>query len=224
MRVGQKDITPDDCWLLEIARVPEELREPESKLMQSRWFDYRHLLPGQATQLFADRFEAIYTEMYAKLRDYRTAESVRIFTTEIFSSPDLIPCWTARQAADEIGCDYDFYIRFTLARAWDRGWRYIPRPNQLYNEALTTDMKETWESQSRFVLKLAQHERFKLDAYEGHPDQDAYHAYLIRQVTQREQKHMVLGRLLHKERCLPEELAVQHFGNDLVRKAIAFYR
>lgn len=224
MRVGQKEITPDDCWLLEIARVPEELREAESKLTQSRWFDYRHLLPGQATQLFADRFEAIYAEMYAKLRDYRTAESVRIFQTEVFDSPDFLSCWIARQAADEIGCDYDFYIRFALNRAWERGWRYIPRPNQLYNEALTADMKEAWIAESRFILKLAKHERFKLGAYEGHPDQDAYHEYLIAQVTQREQKHMVLGRLLHKEHCLPEALAIERFGSELVGKANGYYR
>jgi hypothetical protein len=224
MRVGQKDITIDDCWLLEIARIPDELREPESRLMQSRWFDYRHLLPGQATQVFADRFEEIYVETYAKWRDYRTAESVQIFDAEVFASPDLLSCWSARQAADEIGCDYDFYIRQAFKRAWDRGWRFIPRPNQLYNDALTADLGEVWKEECRYVLKLAKHERYKLDAYEGHPDQDAYHHFLLEQVAQREQKHMVLGRLLYKENCLPEKLAIERFGRELVDKARGFYR
>lgn len=216
-------MTKDDAWLLEIARVPDNLREIEPKLTKSRWFDYRHMLPAQLTQLFADRYAHHYRQMYAKLRDKDTAGGVQVFKTEIFSSPELLPVWLARQAADAFGCEYDFYIRYAFERAFENGWRYIPRPNQLYGDSLSIDAMNAWAIEQRASLRLAKHERYQAHSYEGHPDQDDYHDYLIRQVAQREQKHLVLGRLLHKDKHLIESAAIEGLGEGIVRRANELY-
>lgn len=218
-------LTRDDSWMLELAHIPAELREDEAALQSSRWFDYRHLLPAQATLLFATTYEEVYREKYAQLRDYRDAHKVApLRGQDIFKSTDLLPLWRARQAADRIGCRYDFYLRFAFDRAWERGWAYMPRPNQLYGEDLVLDVADAWAELRRASLQLARSERFKMARYNGHPDQDAYHDYLIEQVRDREHPHLVLARLIYREKCLPAELAGEQFGSEVLRRAyLHFY-
>lgn len=216
-------LTKDDSWILELSKIPQELRDEEPKLMQTRWFDYRHLLPAQATELFALTYVDVYRELYAQMQDMRIAGRVKpLLNDEIFESPDLLPFWRARQAADSIGCKYDFYLRFAFKRFWDRGWRYLPRPNQLYGEELILDIHDAWEEAKRCVLHLARLQRFQPGHYDGHPDQDAYHAYLIEQIKSREHQHMLLSRLVFREKVLPLDRAQNAFSADVLKRAQFF--
>lgn len=221
--VGGK-ITRDDSWLLELAHIPDDMRQDESLLQTSRWFDQRHMLPAQATYRFAAEYQAAYRDSYAEMRDYRKAESATPLVHEdIFKGADLLPLWRARQEADRIGCRYDFYLRFVFRRCWDRGWHYLPRPNQLYGEELTLDVKDAWETLRKASLQLASEPRFRVGNYEGHPDQDSYHQYLIEQVKDRVQQHLVLARLIYREQMLPAEVAASHFGAGALNDAFIHF-
>lgn len=216
-------ISRDDSWLLEIAHIPQELREQEAELGQSRWFDYRDLLPAQATYLFADFYDVVYREFYAMTRDYESAETVMTRIKEdVFASSELISFWRARQEADRIGCRYDFYLRFIFKRVWDRGHRMLPRPNQLYGEELVLDIKDAWEHTIAVTLQKASKPRFMQNAFVGHPDQTAYYTYLVEQIKKREHPYMLLARLVFKEKVLPEKIAGEHFGGDVLNRAKSF--
>lgn len=209
-----------DSWLFEFANIPQELRDQESGLMRQRWFDYRNLLPGQATYLFAEHYEQEYRKMYAETRDSDGAETVKVLLgDDIFKSANGISFWRARQDADRIGCKYDFYIRFVFKRAWDRGWRYIPRPNQIYSEEITLDANAAWSSEKQHSLQLASGGMFKSDSYVGHPDQDAYHIYIVEQIKGRMHHQGILERLVFKEGILPIEVAKQYFSADMLSHA-----
>lgn len=222
MKIGQ--LTRDDSWLLELAKIPQEMRLNEPELQSKRWFDYRHQLPAQLTYLFAQRYEAIYREFYAKTRDSESAPNIQVTMYEdVFNSPELLCFWNARQTADEIGCDYDFYIRFCMNRTWERAWKYLPRPNQLYGDEIKTDATAAWNNQLKYSLKLSLLDYYMNANYEGHPDQDAYHLYLVAQVNAREQKHMLLARLILKEKCLPLSVAKTHFDKSVLYNALTFH-
>ena len=216
-------MTKNDAWLLEIAKIPQDLREPEPELLTRRWFDYRDLMPAQLTSLFANRYEVAYREAYARIMDARASENVSpLMGRDVFESPELLPIWRARQAADQIGCKYDFYLNFAFKRFFERGWRYMPRPNQLYGEELILDANEAWQETTRASLQLANRKRFLPEQYVGHPDQDAYYAYLVQQVAQREHRHMVLSRLVFREKILPLAVASEHFSADDLTRAESF--
>jgi hypothetical protein len=211
--------TTDDAWLYELANIPEELRLAEPALRQTRWFDYRDQLPMQLTQTFAESYSELYREMYATTRDYEYAEKV----TGGLVQADLLSLWLARQAADRVGCPYGFYIRFSMMRTFERQWKYIPRPNQLYGEELVLDLVDTWASAKKDILFLAKGQFYKAQNFKGHPDQRDYHEYLIQNVKTRAVPEMVLTRLIFREKCLPEELAVKHFGEALVNTAFRHF-
>lgn len=222
MQIGE--ISRDDAWVLELAKVPENMRLTEPELQQTRWFDYRHLLPAQLTYLFVERYKAVYKEIYAQVRDHSDSEKIGVVMfTDVFKSSELLCFWQARQSADSIGCDYDFYLRFALKRAWERGWKYLPRPNQLYGDELVADIRAEWALQCRLVLKLATSEWYKNKNFVGHPDQVSYHAYLVEKIKQREHQHMILARLILKEECLPADIARGYFDNSVVDYALSFY-
>lgn len=218
------EITRNQSWALELQHVPDEMRLAEAELQLTRWFDYRQMLPGQLTDYFVERYKEIYRQWYAKVRDEGESEFIPVvhFKT-LFGSTELLQFWNARQAADRIGCDYDFYLRFAMHRCVERAWRYLPRANQLYGEELQHDLELSWQESLRAQLKLATDPRYKAANYIGHPDQDAYHEYLVGLVNMREQKHMVIARLIFKENIFTQETAVRLFGTDLVKQAVSFY-
>jgi len=219
---GEK-ITRDDSWMLEIAKIPEELRLEEPELTHERWFDYRHLLPAQATYLFSAIYDEVYRDQHAVAKDLFEAQSITpLLVDDIFDSAELTAMWKARQAADRIGCRYEFYLRVAFKRFFDRTWRNFPRPNQLYGEELVLDIADEWGRAKRATLQLAKDKRFSIDAYSGHPDQIAYHAYLVEQIKEREHQHMLLARLVFKERVLPLEVAGEHFSVDVLKRAKYF--
>lgn len=210
-----------ETWQFEIEKIPAELRELEPDLMQTRWFDYRRMTPLEATKLFALLYNIEYRNRAAMMRDLERAAMQRdqLKGLENETSVNLLSAWRSRQAADRIGCRYEFYIRYAFKRTFENLWRYIPRINQLYNEDLATDIATQWELESRVSLQLASDPFFKTDRYVGHPDQLAYHQYLINEARRREHPHMMLARVVYREKMLPAELVVESFGPDVLRRA-----
>lgn len=213
-----KDITQDESWQLEM-RVNQIHREDEAGLQRSRWFDYRNLLPAQATYLFAAQYRHEYLSAYRHSVDIRTVDQVRPFSPDdIFRSPELISMWLARREADRIGVKYDFFLSCAFGRFYNRGWRSFPRPNQLYAEELVLDIRDTWKARCAEVLTLAENPFFLAENYVGHPDQDQYRLWLVAQVNTREHKHMTLSRLIRAGH-LPVEVASKFFDQSVIKRA-----
>lgn len=216
------DLSKTEYWTLEMNRIHERHRIDEAELLLSRWYDYRMMSAAQVTYLFAAQYAHEYIECYKRTRDIRTADEITPFAPEdIFASKELIPMWLARQEADRIGCKYDFYLRLAFDRFADRGWRNIPRPNQLYGEELVLDIRDAWKRRCSDLIQFAENSFFTEVAYVAHPDQDAYHVWLVEQIKQRGHHHLALSRVL-KDKILPLELIEREFSEEVIKRAKYF--
>lgn len=213
-------ISKSQSWRLELQFVPEELRVNEPELQRKRWFDYREALPGQLTHLFLEAYKEVYREWYARIRDVNEATQIPVVHfNDLFTSRELLFFWNARQVADEIGCDYHFYVNFAFERAIERGWKYLPRPNQMYGDELKADARNAWAETVLTQLRLPKSPLYKAENFKNLPEQADYYEYLEKMVANREQKHMVLSRLIYREGAISEESAIKIFGAELVRQA-----
>ena len=217
-------ISKQESWQLELRFIPENMRIEEPELQRKRWFDYRASLPGQLTLHFLKAYKEVYREWYARVRDYSEAAVIPVVHfKDLFTSRELLHFWNARQAADRIGCNYHFYLRFAMERCIERGWSYLPRPNQLYNDELIHDARNAWEESLRVNLRLPHSDFYKAENFTGLPEQVDYYEYIERMVHGREHKHMLLSRLIYREGAISEDNAEKIFGTDLVSKAKSFF-
>jgi hypothetical protein len=215
------DLTAADCELLSFARVGRAHRERESTLFHRKWYDYRHLHPVKATYLFAHRYEECVRAFYVETKDKDGAGEIKVFTpADVFQSHELTGIWIARQAMDALGCRYEFGIKFAIRRFTDRGWRMFPRPNQLYGVEFLLDLQDAWRRQCAASLEMAKHPRFKNINYEWHPDQDAHHDWVVKQIKLR-QNHVdrILARVFDED-LLPLGVATCHFDPKIVNQAL----
>lgn len=214
------DKSAEECWLIELARIDETHRLEEPELYQTRWFDYRHLTPAQATYLFAEWYRRVYLTSYEQTRDIRTVDDATPFEPDdIFESRDMTAMWLARQSADRLGCRYDFYLRFCFTRASERGWRHLPRPNQLYAEELVLDVADAWGQRCRDILQVAEAPRFTAAEFVGHPDQQSYYDWLCNQLASRPNPQYGLSTLLFTRKILQPAFAAKRFSRELLAKA-----
>lgn len=208
---------------LALEKIPQGLRDQEAELRQTRWFDYRFMTPAEATYLFAAEYRHAYIEAFKRTRDIRKAETINPFSpADIFDSKELNAMWQARQAADAMGCKYDFFLRFAFLRFEHRGWRFFPRANQLSSEELALDARDAWATVCRASLQTAVLPIFKADQFDQLPEQTEYYDWLCKQVQQREHPHMALANLVYTNGDLPESIAAQHFDEAVLKRAKTF--
>jgi hypothetical protein len=215
-----QDKSRDACDVLALCSIPQKFRDNEADLRGSRWFDYRQMNPVEATYLFAGEYRQATKTWHAKVRDLPSAERARGFVPDdLFASKELIAMWLARQAADKIGCKYDFFLNYAFKNFTERGWRWLPRPNQLYAEELVLDIETGWRVECAASLQLASDPFYHADAYAGLPEQDAYHEYVVAQIKQREHHYLTLSSVVYARKALPEAVALVHFPEAVVKRA-----
>jgi hypothetical protein len=124
----------------------------------------------------------------------------------------------ARQAFDIAGVRYEFGIAFAMKRFQTRGWKSMPRVNQLYNEEIILDMQDAWKIECRAKLQIPKHDEFKAENYRGTVTQRQFHEWVAGQVNLRAHKYMSIGQIVYVERVMPEHVAVEMFGEELVAR------
>lgn len=199
----------------EIFVDPSDLTEDQ--LSELKWFDYRVLTPELATELFTTAYGVIFREFYGKVVDYATVGHAQPFPKGV--AEELHYLNQARQAADSIGCRYDFYLRAAFWRFVNRGFADLPRPNQLYAEEVILDVRDVWTAQKNAELQLAKHHTFTVDNHTGSALQLAYCDYLIDQIKRRALPHLALATVVFTRRQLPFDFALQHFGPEILKRA-----
>lgn len=188
---------------------------------KNKWFDYRPISSAEATYIFADWFSEIYREYYARIVDYNKAQTLKILPDDIFDSLKFTTIVHARVEADRLNCKYEFYIRNAFDLWLARGYKRLPDIHEIYSESLTADIARLWWVRCDAVLQLAEHEFYFDDHWVGHPDQVAYHDYLIKIISQRENKHIVMAELIRKGH-LPQDIALGAFGDITCRRALMY--
>lgn len=222
MSKPKKLMTADDLEALALTRIPAEMRREEPDLMLTKWFDYRLLHPVTATNYYAGCYQTAVRNAYAQTKDRDSASSIVVVGDQnILLDREGTSYWRARQACDQVGCRYEFALRWAMTRMGERGWHVFPRPNQLYSIELVLDLADAWKIECAASLQFPISKFFKIDHYVGHPDQDAYQAWLIEQIKSRTNEHWRPLSRAFSEKVLDHELAVKAFGLESVKKARA---
>lgn len=214
-------VFPDElCEKLAIARIEQPLRSKEQALFKTKWFDYRGLHPVKATYLFAELYKQQFKKAWEKFKDIRTADEVNpVLDENILQSKDAVGYWKARQACDEIGCRYDWYLINAFVRFADRGFCVFPRPNQLYEEGLVLDMTDMWAIECASRLQRPKDPKYLAANFNNQVDQIAFQIWLAKQIKRREQKHLTIRQLMLRDGLLLEATALKAFGDAVVAKA-----
>jgi hypothetical protein len=193
----------------------------EVPLMSTKWFDYRQLTPVQATYLFADRYREAFKQNFRRYVDYARADYVKALRRE-----DLFKCeptivsgiWRARQHADAMGIPYEDYLADALNRAMRVHREFLPKPTQLYTDAIVEYVQERWEQRQRAKLYVAESDLYMNQNYLGLPAQNAHHEWLFTQAELRPDRAQWLNRLVYLDQRLPEEKVIARYEPDLVRE------
>lgn len=212
-------LTDDDCELIALMRIHPQHREDEAAAMHTKWFDYRMMPHVKATYLFAKLYNKAYKNFFAQTRDKDTAELIRAIQHEdVFETRHKTTIHLARQAFDLIGVRYEFGLNFAMQRFLDRGWKSMPQPNQLYSDELIADLQDAWVIECSARLQIPKHPTFKAENYRGTRIQQEFHAWLIGQINNRSLRHMSLGQVIYVDKVLPEQMAIEIYGKELVAR------
>lgn len=204
-----------------IDAIPRDLLTREADLMKTKWFDYRILHPWQATALFLEAYRSEHAWIMRKREDVTThwfKKGISVSKLHNARSQQMISLWKARQAADAIGCPYDFFCRELLDWAEKRNWTHLPRVSQLYAEENIEAITELWTAGKKYRLRTATEPCFHRDAGDEWY-QEGYRLFLVEQVKLRPCKEFALATLVYQLEHLSEEDVVQHFGHDALRRA-----
>lgn len=212
-------LTDDDCELIALTQIHAQHLEEEAAAMQTKWFDYRMMPHVRATYLFARFFNITYRDYFAETRDKDTSKMIRgIHHEDVFKSRDKTTIHLARQAFDTIGVRYEFGLRFAMRRFLERGWRTMPRPNQLYGDELLADLSEAWLEECKVRLQTPEHPMYLAENYTGTRLQREFHAWLFKQINMRGLRYMAIGQAVYVSKVLPEDLAIQTYGEAMVAR------
>lgn len=188
-------------FVLNIKDVPSIYIEEDEEIRKTAWFDYRIMTSAECTDLFAETYQKTWRKYHAKLFDIK--ESLQTQP----QNNDVVSLWLARQAADRIGCKYDFYLN-TVFQIFDaRGWDKLPSEHQLHSEELSIDITRMWEERCNDVLQLAESPYFTAVFYSVDPEQVNYYVYLIAQLKKRERGRIVFHDLI-KRGILPHNALI----------------
>lgn len=215
------------CDALAIEHISRPLLAHENGLFQSKWFDYRDLHPTKATYLFAHEYRRAYRWQTARRLDLKKAEHVKGFRgSDIFklSAGELLGFWKARQAADAIGCPYEFYLRHAFMWCDKRLWKRFPRPTQLYSVALIEHVIAEWEARCKSSIPVPLSSQFYADNYQGFPAQDQFHEWFCARIKANAGKdaYITVASYLTLTPVLTEEAVEKHLGADALARAKQF--
>lgn len=219
MKFYGNDLTDDEYDLLALTTIHHTHLEKEAEANQHKWFDYRVWPHVKASYYFADCYINAYRKYFAQTRDLETSKLVPVFrSADAWQTRERTNLHLARQAFDMAGVRYEFGISFAMSRFQVRGWRSMPRVNQLYGEEILLDMQDAWKIECRAKLQIPKHEIYKSDNYRGLMVQDQFHDWIEGQIKKRSHQYMTLGQVVYREKVMPEQVAIARFGEELVAR------
>lgn len=213
------ELTNDECESLAMSLIHHTHMEDEALAMQNKWFDYRLIPHLKATYYFAKCYDVAYRNFFAETRDLKTSRVIPVYNHhDPMQSRQSTNLHLARQAFDIVGVRYEFGIRFAMKRFCERGWKTMPRTNQLYGDEIMADMKDAWDAECRAKLQIPSSSYFLAENYVGDLIQNQYHDWLVGQVNKRVHKYMTIGQLVYINKVMPESVAIEKFGEELVTR------
>lgn len=215
-----------DAFLARIVK-PEDWSSV-SGLYDRKWFGYRFVSPGASLFLFADRYRKAYRTISARLLArkrlprFTQEDSLHPNSRNPLSPADLSGLWNAMCIADDAGIPYDVYCTEALEYAHKCGWKYLPRPTQLYTDKIVIAVTEAWRSKSADRIHRTADPHYTVKNFCDHPWQLAYMDFLIASAMKRENPKFAMAAIMFKEPQVLPSYAAKKVGVGLVKEASAY--
>lgn len=188
----------------------EKILDFELGLFATKWFDYRHLTPVQATRRFIQDYGVVYKDIYAREMDRERAEHVKPYDLDrlLAGLAENDPkwkkvfkaCWKARQVADALGMPYSIYLEWAFTyrmRRWQQA--YLPQPQHLYQEYDVEKIQEKWEELQGSIIFLSDHPAYLIQNYDNIAYQNDHHEWLFKQANLRADPYYHLARFIDQD-------------------------
>jgi len=214
--------TNQQCEQLAVERIDRRYWARERELFDTKWFDYWRLHPLKATYLFASEYRKAYRRMMCRREGIEKGQYRRGFKGEDFlalSSREYHGFWRARQKADSLGIPYDVYCAAAMRWANDRLWKRLPRPVQMYSDAIVEYITEFWGGRLAAAIRVPVDEYFTAEHYEGADVQRRFETYMLDQIASRSNPVVAIANFVIFEEVVRASAAVERFGPEMVRRA-----
>lgn len=163
-----------------------------------------------------------YRSSFARTKDADRVDQIEGFAyADPFKSPEIEEFWRLRQAADQIGCPYPFYLNMMFKRRENEGWRVMPRPKHMLDETCVSDVRDAWEALCKTNLQFPELPFFKAARFAGYYEQVQYINWIKKAVKARADQHLLVTRLI-KEGYFTQQSVGQVFGQDVLKRALRF--
>ena len=211
--------TTKECDLWTIDLIDAKLYAAEPDLMTTKWFDYRHLHPMQATDYFAQVYRAVYREYSRRNRD--VDEPTNGISNDILRAKPavLTGLWKARQHADQGCIPYDIYIRAAFKWSNDAIWQRLPRPTQLYSKPCLEFIHQRWSMYQEVSLPLPRSETYSSEFYAEREHQIKFYIWVAQIVSQKRSAAFALYSLIYDYKIMDRKVAANYFSEKLLSDA-----
>lgn len=182
-----------------------------------------YLSPLAATEAFAAELHRGLTTLASNI-GVKAPKSGKY--NPLVATPTLFrEVWHARQAVDEWGIPYWFYIEYAVLRWYELGSKRMPRPSQLTSPDIAMHVLELWADPAlrvNYPLFAGWDARFHAENY----CEDAMQDSALDLIVQRVADAQVTGRnpaaALQQflDIYIEEDMARERFGDDLVNQAL----
>lgn len=165
----EMSVVSADAFVLQ--NIEPSMRDEESALMETKWWDYRTMHPTQATAYFVSQFYAT-AQRYARRKMEEKYERLYGFRANSYdfrkeSTATIRGWWRARQAADAIGCPYNVFAwaiieqfrnNYHLFKTTKTGKQQLPFPVQMYSKPMIDAALRLWEERQKIEFVLPENE------------------------------------------------------------------
>lgn len=179
-------------------RIDAKYLAQEAALAESKWVAYRYMTAFECTELFAKEYAVAFKRAYAMHKDsLKAASRVPGFEELALNAPaEVVGLWKARQAADNMGVTYGFFLRIAMETALEvRKYKKVPRPNQLMLDWQLAAIKRAWEEEVKVASIFADDwdPRFFADQFMEEPPQLAAYEALYDRIMGRPEDRRALA-------------------------------
>lgn len=229
-----------------VTRIDKKYRRNEAELMSKTWWDYRTMHPTKRTYLFAAFYREQFRALYQRHISHDISENVRGY-----SRPDPLDnrpnkgkrsklptptyLWRARQAADYIGCPYDFFCFHACTTALRHktsdvavgrmrtvdARKLMLSASNLYEEQVFMKVYEKWEETQRSAPRFARSEEFVIKPGMRPTELQAEHErHLIAHAKKMMNPEFLLANAVRKGHVRQELLPmlVKLFGEGVIER------
>lgn len=218
------DLTQEEYECKTLAHFPPSLRKTESRLFNTKWFDYRRLHPLQATYYFVDCYKKRTKFFYERFVGQAIAQKTKgVKKADFLDGKEASSFWRLRQLVDSMGVEYVSFFQWMEAffASYPQKDNYYPRPYRFFLKdkelwlALRQDFYEAPE------IHFAKDPFFTPERFCGHAYQLEYEKYIVRKIlTKQVRQADILSSAMYRKNALRLEAALLSFPYSVVKEAV----